>query len=117
MRLPSTDGRGGALCAARRPASTAQVGSRRAVERRRSPARRRGVPTSSTTSGTAPSANSRINSLIRGKRVIAQPLDDITIRGQQLELAVALDGLQRPDPRVELLRRELALEHAQTAVP
>ena len=51
------------------------------------------------------------------QRVLAQPLDHITIGRQQLEFAVALDRLQGPHPGIELLLREFALEHAQTAVP
>ena len=51
------------------------------------------------------------------QRVVAQPLDHIAIRREQPELPVALDRLQGPHPGIELLHRELALEHAQTAIP
>jgi hypothetical protein len=48
---------------------------------------------------------------------LTQPLDDITVRRQQLELAFAFHGLEGSHPGVELLFRELALEYSQTAVP
>src|SRR5208283_1572556 len=51
------------------------------------------------------------------QQVLSQPFDYIAIRRQQLDLPVALDRLQRPHPGIELLFRELALEHSQTAVP
>jgi hypothetical protein len=52
-----------------------------------------------------------------GQRVVSDPLDDIRVRGEQSHLAIALDSLQRPQPGIELLYGQLALEHAQTAVP
>ncbi len=52
-----------------------------------------------------------------GQRVLAQPFDDIAIGRQELEFPVSLDRLQGPHPGVELLLREFALEHSQTAVP
>ena len=85
---------------------------------RRGPAGRPArVPTSSTRSGTSPSANARSSSRMRGSEILAQPVDDVAIGRQQPQLAVALDRLQRPHPGVELLLRELALEHTQTAIP
>jgi hypothetical protein len=75
------------------------------------------VPTSSTTSGTTPSAKRPNQFLDPRQGVGAEPIDDITIRRQQAQLPVALDRLQRPNPGIELLLREFALEHAQTAIP
>jgi len=51
------------------------------------------------------------------QRILAQPLDYVPVGRQQAQLAVALDRLQGPHPRIELLHREFALEHTQTAVP
>src|SRR6202165_4093791 len=51
------------------------------------------------------------------QRVLAQPLNDIAIGRQELALSVSLDRLKGPHPCIELLLREFALEHSQTAVP
>ncbi len=51
------------------------------------------------------------------QRIFTQPLDDVAIRRQQANLPFNFNGLQRPHPGVELLHREFALEHTQTAVP
>ena len=52
-----------------------------------------------------------------GQGVLAQPFDDVAIRRKQPQFAVALDRLQGPHPRIELLLGKFALEHSQTAVP
>ena len=49
------------------------------------------------------------------QQVAVDPVDDILIRGEQLERADAFDGLQRPDPGVVLLLRQLVFEHADAA--
>ncbi len=49
--------------------------------------------------------------------ILTQPLDHVPVGCKQAQLAVALDRLQGPHPRIELLHREFALEHTQTAVP
>ena len=49
--------------------------------------------------------------------VLPQPLDHVAIGRQQPQLSVALDRLQGSHPGIELLHREFALEHAQTAIP
>jgi hypothetical protein len=49
--------------------------------------------------------------------VLPQPFDDIPVRRQQPQLSIVLNGLQGTHPGIELLHREFALEHAQTAIP
>jgi len=51
------------------------------------------------------------------QQVLTQPLDDIAIRRQQLQFTIPLDRLQGRTQVLNLLFRELALEHSQTAVP
>ncbi len=103
MRLPSTTGASlRARAKARRGNRNDDAGARPHIERhfRRQPFRER-----------------KNEFLDPRKEILTQPLDDITIRRQQLELTLPFHGLQRPHPGVELLFRELALEHSQTAVP
>ena len=54
---------------------------------------------------------------MRAEEVLLDPDDDEAIGGEELQLAVALDGLQRPDPGVELLLGHLALEMPETVMP
>jgi hypothetical protein len=49
--------------------------------------------------------------------VIAHPVDDEMIRREQAQLIIGFDGLQRPDPGIEILLRQVALEGAQALVP
>ena len=45
------------------------------------------------------------------------PVDDEAIRREELELRAVLDGLQRPNPGIELLLGELTLEGALALCP
>ena len=51
------------------------------------------------------------------QRVLADPVDDVVVRGEQLEHAAFLDRLQRPDPGVEMLFRHLGFELTYTTIP
>ena len=53
---------------------------------------------------------------MRGRR-FADPVDDEAIRRQQPQRAVSFDGLQRPNPGVELLLGQLGLERTHAASP
>ena len=54
---------------------------------------------------------------MRAEEVFLDPGDDEAVRGEELQLAIALDGLQGPDPGVELLLGHLAFEMPQTLMP
>src|SRR5689334_1124671 len=45
------------------------------------------------------------------------PVDRESVGRKQLERAIALDGLQRPHPGVEMLARELVFERTDAARP
>jgi hypothetical protein len=47
----------------------------------------------------------------------AKPINHIPVRRQKSQLPIPLDRLERPNPGIELLLREFALEHSQTAIP
>ena len=54
---------------------------------------------------------------MRDGAVLVDPVDDVTIGRQQAQPAAVLDGLQRADPGVEVLFRELRFEAAQALIP
>ncbi len=49
--------------------------------------------------------------------MLLQPVDDETIRREQAQQGIVVDGLQRADPGVELLLGELYLQDAEALVP
>jgi hypothetical protein len=49
--------------------------------------------------------------------MLAQPFDHVPVGRQQPDFPISFDRLQGPHPGIELLHREFALEHAQTAIP
>ena len=49
--------------------------------------------------------------------VLVDPVDDVAIRGQQPQRFALLDSLQRPNPGVEMLFRQLGFEPVQALVP
>ena len=51
------------------------------------------------------------------EQVLLDPADHETVGREQLELTVALDGLQRAHPGVELLLGDFALEMLETVMP
>ena len=53
--------------------------------------------------------------LLEGMRL--DPIDDEAVRREQLQQRPVLDELQRPNPRVELLLRELGFERARALHP
>ena len=49
--------------------------------------------------------------------VLIEPVDDKTIGREQFQDRAVLDGLQWPDPGIELLFRQLGLKVANTVIP
>ena len=49
--------------------------------------------------------------------ILRKPFDDVTIRRQKFQFAVTFNHLQGAHPSIELLLREFALKHTQTAIP
>ena len=54
---------------------------------------------------------------MRSDVMLIQPIDDETIRCEELENRSVLDSLQRPDPGIELLLRQFCLEVAHATIP
>ena len=51
------------------------------------------------------------------RAVLVDPIHDVPVRGEQVQPAAVLDGLQWTDPGVEGLFRKLRLEPAETLMP
>ena len=51
------------------------------------------------------------------RAVLVHPVDDVSIGREQVESAASLYGLQRSDPGIEMLGRQLFLEAAQALIP
>ena len=49
--------------------------------------------------------------------MLIQPLNNKSVRRQQLEYASILDGLERTNPSIELLLRQLSLKVSNTSIP
>ncbi len=51
------------------------------------------------------------------KKVLLDVVDDETVGGEQLQLAVGLHRLQRPDPGTEIRARDFVFQFGQAVVP
>jgi len=49
--------------------------------------------------------------------MLIQPLNNKSVRRQQLEYPSILDGLERTNPSIELLLRQLCLKVSNTSIP
>ncbi len=74
-------------------------------------------PTSNTTAGVG-CVGHRVDQLADPVRdVLIHPVDDETVRREQAQRPSVLHGLQRPDPRIELLLRQFHFQLRETAAP
>ena len=74
-------------------------------------------PISKTTAGAGGGTSSTHDLTDAVGAVLAHPVDDVAVRSEQTQESIVLDRLQRPDPGVEVLFRQLGFEPAEALIP